>query len=198
MRFSYNKLHYISVMKYFFFSILLFITNILFAEEGEVNILFSLESSEDWQFISDRTMGGVSDGQAFLDQDGDLFFARLIGNVSTDNNGGFIQLRSILPFEKIYNENKTFLGVRLNVRGNGEIYHIFIRTSENRTYRDFFSATFVADDDWQTVDLPFSQFKHRYLNDFLNGNDIKTFAIVAYGRDFISDVSISKITFYNE
>ena len=185
-------------MKYFFFSILLFITNILFAEEGEVNILFSLESSEDWQFISDRTMGGVSNGQAFLDQDGDLFFARLIGNVSTDNNGGFIQLRSILPFEKIYNENKTFLGVRLNVRGNGEIYHIFIRTSENRTYRDFFLATFVADDDWQTVELPFSQFKHRYLYDSLNGNDIKTFAIVAYGRDFISDVSISKITFYNE
>ena len=198
MRFSYNKLHYISVMKYFFFSILLFITNILFAEEGEVNILFSLESSEDWQFISDRTMGGVSDGQAFLDRDGDLFFARLIGNVSTDNNGGFIQLRSILLFEKLYKENKTFLGVRLNVRGNREIYHIFIRTSENRTYRDFFSATFVADDDWQTVDLPFSQFKQRYSNNSLDGNDIKTFAIVAYGRDFISDVSISKITFYNE
>ena len=105
-------------MKYFFFSILLFITNILFAKEGEVNILFSLESSEDWQFISDRTMGGVSDGQAFVDKDGDLFFARLIGNVSTDNNGGFIQLRSILLFEKLYKENKT---LKLNEIGRAHV-----------------------------------------------------------------------------
>ena len=30
----------------------------------------------------------------------------------------------------------------------------------------------------------------------LDGNDIQTFGIVAYGRDFISDVSVSNIIFY--
>ena len=51
-------------------------------------------------------MGGISDGQAFLDQDKDTVFARLTGNVSTKNNGGFIQLRSTLSFVNINNIEK--------------------------------------------------------------------------------------------
>ena len=197
MRFSYNKLHYISVMKYFFFSILLFITNILFAKEGEVNILFSLESSEDWQFISDRTMGGVSDGQAFVDKDGDLFFARLIGNVSTDNNGGFIQLRSGVSFSNSEKDGKNLRGVRLNVRGNGETYYIHIRTNESWSPSDYYSTTFIADSEWKMIDLPFNIFERRWSNDSsLDAKKIRSFGIVAYGRDYISDVSVSTIEFY--
>ena len=95
-----------------------------------------------------------------------------------------------------YKENNKLKGVRLNVRGNGEIYHIFIRTSKTRSYRDYFSATFIAKNKWATVDLPFDKFKHRFLNKTLEGHDIATFAIVAYGRDFISDISVSNIIFY--
>ncbi len=163
----------------------------------EVHISFNKETAKYWSYISDRTMGGISDGQAFLDEDGDINFARLIGNVSTDNNGGFIQLRSTLSFVNINNTEKILKGVRLKTRGNGETYHIFIRTSETRSYRDFYYATFVAKENWQIVDLPFIRFKHRFSNKLLNGNDIRTFGIVAYGRDFISDVSVSDIIFYN-
>ena len=105
---------------------LLIFTTIVFANETEVNLPFNEESAKYWQFISDRTMGGISDGQASLEKDGDMFFARLTGNVSTANNGGFIQLRSTLSFSNLYKENNKLKGVRLNVRGNGEIYHIFI------------------------------------------------------------------------
>ena len=136
------------------------------------------------------------DGQAFLDQDEGMIFARLTGNVSTDNNGGFIQLRTKLSFNDLNSEQGKLEGVRLNVRGNGETYHIFIRTSTDRSYRDYYSATFKAGDKWQIIDLPFGQFKHRYSNQILDGNDIRTFAIVAYGRDFVSDISVSKIIFY--
>ena len=165
-----------------------------FAEE--VQIPFSKESAKYWQYISDRTMGGISDGQAFIEQDEDVFFARLTGNVSTENNGGFIQLRSTLSFINLDKEDKKIKGVRLNTRGNGETYHIFIRTSETKSYRDYYSATFIAKNKWEIIDLPFSQFKHRYSNRALEGNDIITFGIVAYGREFFSDVSVSKIIFY--
>ena len=141
-------------------------------------------------------MGGVSNGQAILEKEEDMFFARLIGNVSTANNGGFIQLRSTLSFVNLNDNNKTLQGVRLNTRGNGETYHIFIRTSETRSYRDFFYTTFIANNDWETVDLSFTKFKHRFSNKSLDGNDIRTFGIVAYGRDFFSDVSVSQIIFY--
>ena len=182
-------------MKLLFFFIFLNFTNVVFAAD-RINISFSKENAKYWKYISDQTMGGVSNGKAILEQDGDIFFARLIGNVSTDNNGGFIQLRSTLSFINILNDKKIIKGVRLNTKGNGETYHIFIRTSETRSYRDFYSATFIANDNWQTVDLPFSKFKHRFSNRSLNGNDIRTFGVVAYGRDFVADVSVSEITFY--
>ncbi len=178
------------------FSLLLFYSSVVFSKD-QISIPFTEENARYWQYISDQTMGGVSDGQAILDKDGDMIFARLTGNVSTANNGGFIQIRTNFSFVDLINTNKDLKGVLLNTRGNGETYHIFIRTSEDRSYRDFYSATFTANDNWEIVDLPFTKFKHRYSNRSLDGNDIRTFGIVAYGRNFYSDVSVSEITFYD-
>jgi len=178
------------------FSLLIFYSSLVFSKE-QISIPFTEDNARYWQYISDQTMGGVSNGQAVLDKEGDMIFARLTGNVSTANNGGFIQIRTNFSFVDLINTNKDLKGVLLNTKGNGETYHIFIRTSEDRSYRDFYSATFTANDNWEIVDLPFTKFKHRYLNRPLNGNDIRTFGIVAYGRDFFSDVSVSEISFYD-
>ena len=175
---------------------ILMFTNIVFATESNIQITFTEENAKYWQYISDRTMGGISDGQAVLDQDGDFFFARLIGNVSIANNGGFIQLRSNLSFINFEEIGEKIKGIRLNVRGNGEIYHIFIRDNQTRSYSDYYSATFKTNNKWEIVELPLTQFKNRFSNRVLDGSDIKTFAIVAYGREFISDVSVSKIIFF--
>ena len=178
------------------FSLLVFYSSVVFSKD-QISIPFTEENARYWQYISDQTMGGVSDGQAILDKDGDMIFARLTGNVSTANNGGFIQIRTNFSFVDLINTNKNLKGVLLNTKGNGETYHIFIRTSEDRSYRDFYSATFTANDNWEIVDLPFTKFKHRYSNRSLDGNDIRTFGIVAYGRNFYSDVSVSEISFYD-
>ncbi len=175
---------------------LLILPRIASPKDEVIDFNFSSENAQYWQYISDRTMGGISDGQALLDKENDIFFARLIGNVSTKNNGGFIQLRSTLSFMNFDKDIIKLKGVRLRVRGNGEVYHVFIRTSETRSYRDYYSAKFIADDIWKIVDLPFTQFKNKYSNKNLDGNDIQTFGIVAYGRDFFSDVSVSNIIFY--
>ena len=177
------------------FILLVFFTSFVFAKD-EIIIPFTEENARYWQYISDQTMGGISNGQAVLDKDGDMIFARLTGNVSTANNGGFIQIRTTFSFVDLINTNKNLKGVRLNTKGNGETYHIFIRTSENRSYSDFYSATFIANNNWEIVDLPFTKFKHRFSNKSLDGNDIRSFGVVAYGRDFFSDVSVSKISFY--
>ena len=168
------------------------LTSIALAKD-EISIPFTEENARYWQYISDQTMGGISNGQAVLDKDGDIIFARLTGNVSTANNGGFIQIRTNFSFVDLINTNKDLKGVLLNTKGNGETYHIFIRTSEDRSYRDFYSATFTANENWEMIDLPFTKFKHRYSNKSLDGNDIRTFGIVAYGREFFSDVSVSEI-----
>ena len=179
----------------FLFFLLIFYTSVVLSKD-EISIPFTEENARNWYYVSDQTMGGISNGQALLDKEGDLIFARLTGNVSTANNGGFIQIRTNFSFVNLTNNNKVLKGVRLNTKGNGETYHIFIRTSQDRSYRDFYSATFIADDNWKMVDLPFTTFKHRFSNIPLNGNDIRSFGVVAYGRDFYSDISVSEITFY--
>ena len=190
-------------------------TTMISAAEEEIIIPFTPDSAKYWQFISDRVMGGVSDGQVFLEQDGEVIYARLTGNVSTRNRGGFIQLNSStsstydpLMIQSVRNSEKNdkeLQGVRLNVRGNGEIYYIFIRTNETRSFSDYYQASFVADADWEMIDLPFDEFVRNGTNiagsdtvsdSKLAAKDIRSFGIVAYGRDFLADLSVSKVDFY--
>ena len=44
-----------------------------------------------WQYFSDRVMGGVSQGSAEIAEVGGRQALRLSGEVSLENNGGFIQ-----------------------------------------------------------------------------------------------------------
>ena len=184
-------------MRKIFLFIFIVFPNMVTAAEEDINLPFTQDSSKYWQYISDRTMGGISDGQATLEQDEEMFFARLKGNVSTKNNGGFIQLRSTFSFASFQKEEKKIKGIRLNVRGNGEIYYVFIRTTETKSYRDYYSASFIASSNWKMIDLPFNKFKYRLSKiSNLEGKNISSIGIVAYGRDFVSDVSISKVIFY--
>ena len=167
------------------------------ASEGDLSFPFNPDSGKYWQYVSDRVMGGVSDGQVNLEQDGEMYYARLTGNVSTRNNGGFIQLRSGVSFANSEKDGKNLQGVRLNVRGNGETYEIHITTND-RTYRgDYYSATFKTNSDWKMIDLPFNTFERKRSNNTkLDAQNITRLGIVAYGREYVADISVSTIEFY--
>ena len=77
---------------------LLAFTTITSASEKVLSFPFTQDNVKDWKYFSDQVMGGVSEGQVSLEQDGDKVFIRLTGNVRTDNNGGFIQLRASVSF----------------------------------------------------------------------------------------------------
>ena len=188
---------------------LLTLTTVASALEDNLSFPFTPDSVKNWKFFSDQVMGGLSEGNVSLEQDGEMTFIRLSGNVSTENNGGFIQLRTStsmsnkpLMFKSIHNsrkDGKKIKGVRLNVRGNGETYYIFIQTSILHWLPiGFHTATFDTSPNWKMVDLPFNQFKKRSNKNksSFDAKDIKTFGIVAYGRDFRSDLSVSSIEFY--
>ena len=176
---------------------LLTFTTIASASDEALRFPFNADSGKYWQYVSDRVMGGVSDGQVTLEQDGEMYYARLTGNVSTANNGGFIQLRAGVSFANSEKDGKNLQGVRLNVRGNGETYYIHIRTNESWSPSDYYATTFKANSDWQMIDLPFNTFKRRWSKDsVLDPKKIRSFGIVAYGRDHVSDVSVSRIEFY--
>ena len=190
----------------FNFLILVFVSLATIAQD---DLFFPIEQNtiSDWNYVSDRVMGGVSTGGASLEKDGDVTFARLTGNVSTRNNGGFIQLRSKVSlfdkpqmFQSIHNagrDGEGLKGVRLRVRGNGEIYHVMIRTYFNWSPSDYYFHTFNAGADWRIVELPFSDFRRSNSKETtLDISQIRDFGIVAYGRDFKSDISIASLEFY--
>ena len=75
-----------------------------------------------WSAISDQVMGGISEVNFYeMEEDGQKFY-RLEGNVSTENNGGFIQSRVGLNIKA-----KDFNGIRIKVRGNNNEYFVHMR-----------------------------------------------------------------------
>ena len=194
-------------MKRLLLIVLLTFTTIASASDDVLSFPFTLDSVKNWKYVSVQVMGGVSEGSVSLAKDGDMVFVRLTGDVSTRNNGGFIQLRSKVSlfnkpkmFQLIQDadkDGKKLQGVRLNVRGNGETYHIMVRTYLNWSPSDYYSHTFETSPACRQVNLPFSEFKRsKSRSTALNINEIRDFGIVAFGRDFESDVSVSKIDFY--
>lgn len=147
-----------------------------------------------WSFLSDRVMGGVSSGTvAFEAVDGQMAL-RLKGDVSTKNNGGFIQARLMLS-EALPEASE---GLELRVRGNGQGYYIHIRTGGTVLPWNFYQAPFEAGGDWSVVRIPFSAFKAQgmLLRKSLNAGAVKSIAVVAYGRDYAADVLVSEIGTY--
>ena len=155
---------------------------------------FDPESVRTWSFFSDGVMGGVSSGKALLKKSGPDNFVRIQGNVSTDNNGGFIQIRHNLkkPLED------KIKGIRLKVRGNGENYYIFIRTRSTLLPWQFYNLEFPTSKKWSIVELQFIKFKRSssFIRKTFKSSSIKSIGIVAYGRDHSAKVDISEIDFF--
>ena len=147
-----------------------------------------------WSYFADTVMGGVSEGAAVFESRGVDKTIRLTGEVSTANNGGFIQVRSSGPWELA--EGKT--GIKLKVKGNGEQYYLHIRNSSTRLPWHYYQQGFEANSSWTEVKLPFESFvkSSSLLRTSMNQDTIKTIGIVAYGKDFTADISVMSFEFY--
>lgn len=145
-----------------------------------------------WRFFTDQVMGGVSDGRARIEREGDTSFLHLTGDVSTKNRGGFIQgrheLSSPLPADAI--------ALRIRVRGDGQTYFIHLRTRATALPWQYYQAAFESTDDWRDIVIPLDSFKPsgRLLPRSPAAGSVKSIALVAYGRDHVADVALSRIS----
>lgn len=155
---------------------------------------FSQSPETRWNYVADTVMGGVSSGQARFLSEGDVDFAQLTGTVSTENNGGFIQVRRKLKNRPTADTS----GVRLLVRGNGEQYYVHLRTSGTVLPWQYYQAAFTTSKQWTEIRLPLSAFKASgaMLRSTPVPDRITSLGIVAYGRDHNAHVDVSEIGFY--
>lgn len=138
-----------------------------------------------WRYAADTVMGGVSTGRGWV-EDGVL---RLVGTVSTANNGGFIQVRTDLP------DGLSDEAVQLRVRGNGERYFIHLRSVHSTRPWLSYRAGFETTQNWTDITLPLSAFapSRDSLPAQIQREDVTSIGVVAYGRDHTADVSVSHI-----
>lgn len=179
----YQSFKYISFTGIF----LLFTTLFSFSEDADM-------TKSNWVFFSDQVMGGKSQGEAKVFQNEDEQFIRLLGNVTTENNGGFIQIRTVVS-----NVGKDVKGVSLKVRGNGERYYVFIRTSGTVLPWQYYKADFSSNADWSEVLLEFKDFDRSssWLSKTIRPESIKSLGIVAFGRDHKAQIDLASWHFFS-
>ena len=155
---------------------------------------FESQPQARWSYVSDQVMGGISQGQlAFKTEKGESF-AHMTGQVSTENNGGFIQFRTSIP----KGSTAAASGVTLKVRGNNQQYYIHLRSSGTILPWQYYQASFQASDQWQTIEIPLSAFaaSGKWLRKQIKPGSIRSIGVVAFGRDHSADIQISEIGFY--
>ena len=149
-----------------------------------------------WELLSDRVMGGVSAGRLSLEPVTGRMAIRLQGNVSLENNGGFIQMALDLDPMGGSVDCRGYEGLEIEVSGNGETYGLHLRTADlSRPWQSYRQA-FLAPPDWETIRLPFAKFlPHRTDVAFAPGR-IRRLGLVAIGRAFRADLALSAIRFF--
>jgi hypothetical protein len=149
-----------------------------------------------WRMFTDQVMGGRSNADWNYDTIDGRKCVRLWGDVSLANNGGFVQIALPLNKDGRPFDASAFKGVRIWTRGNGEAYHIHLRSSDSRRPWQYYGAKFVANETWQMIDLPFSDFKPENLRSKLKTDRLVRIAVVAIKKEFKADVAVARLEFY--
>ncbi len=151
----------------------------------------------EWQLVTDQVMGGVSDGELTLDNYNNRNCLRMRGDVSTENNGGFVQIA--LPLSEQDDFDATdYTGIELEVAGNNEPYNIHIRTSGLWFPWQSYRFTFQATTDWNTLRFPFTEIKPYKTNKSFQQHRLMRIGMVGIGRDFQASLCVASVKLYKE
>lgn len=151
----------------------------------------------DWEYVADTVMGGVSTGQATaVDVDG-RHAMRLQGDVSLDNNGGFVQMAFDLSEDGVFDAS-AYDGIWLELKGNGERYDLRLRTDELTRPWHSFRTEVIAFEPWATIRIPFASFEAHRTDVVFNPARLRRVGILGIGREFHADVFVSQIGFFTD
>jgi len=150
-----------------------------------------------WQLFTDQVMGGISQGNALRETVAGRAAIRMRGDVSLENNGGFVQIGLDLAADGGLVDAGGFDGVEIDVRGNGQQYGVHLRTDAVTRPWQSYRQSFVATENWQTLRLPFLKFEPHRLDLPLNVRRLRRVGIVAIGRAFAADIALARLGFYS-
>lgn len=154
-----------------------------------------------WRLVTDDVMGGLSSGKLTLDDVNGKSCIRMQGDVSTENNGGFVQIALPLsdnnPDDKPFNAS-AYTGIEITVAGNNESYNIHFRTDNLWFPWQSYRFSFIATADWQTYRIPFDKLEPYKTSKEFSPDDIIRIGLVAIGREFKANLCLASIKLYAE
>lgn len=148
-----------------------------------------------WRLVTDQVMGGVSNGDLTTDNYKGRNCLRMRGDVSTDNNGGFVQIALDLTKDKSFDAS-AYAGVELSVSGNDESYNIHFRTTELWLPWQSYRFSFKVAPEWQTIRIPFASLEAYRTTTKFHKDKLKRIGLVGIGRAFKADLCVGSIKFY--
>jgi hypothetical protein len=150
-----------------------------------------------WRLITDGVMGGLSKGNLTLDNYKGRNCLRMRGDVTTENNGGFVQTALPLSDKEPFDAS-AYTGVELDVSGNNESYNIHFRTDSLWFPWQSYRYSFTTSPDWKTLRVPFASLTPYKTTQKFSRNEIIRIGLVAIGREFQADLCLASIKFYSE
>ena len=105
--------------------------------------------SQTWGAVDDVVMGGVSESSLVKCLEGALF----TGNVSTDQSGGFVSVRTRnfqIPLDL-----SRHTGLELKLKGDGNRYKFLARSSDGWDTLAYAYSFNTTANEWMTVRIPF-------------------------------------------
>ncbi len=150
-----------------------------------------------WQLFTDQVMGGVSQGTMVRETVSGRLAIRMRGDVSLDNNGGFVQIALDLTAEGGALDASAWRGIELDVFGNGEEYGVHLRTTKLTRPWQSYRQSFTAAAKWQTIQLPFDRFSPYRTDIPLDIQRLRRIGVVAIGRAFEADLSLGGLRFFH-
>jgi hypothetical protein len=149
-----------------------------------------------WRLVTDAVMGGVSRGTVQnVEVDGRVA-SRMRGAVSTENNGGFIQVAMDLSPDGGAFDAGGFAGIGIDIIGNGESYGVHLRTTDMERPQQSYRQSFAAPPQWTRLLLPFAQFVPHRIATPLDVSRLRRVGLVAIGREFDADLSVAGLWLY--
>lgn len=148
-----------------------------------------------WRAVSDTVMGGVSSGNLTPTETEGRYCLRLTGEVSLENNGGFVQASLDLNGSGLLDAS-GYSGIEIGIYGNGEVYNLHLRTEDTRIVWQSYRTSFNALPYWQTLRLRFDDFQPHRIDKQLDIKKLRRLGVVAIGREMHADVCIGRLSLF--
>jgi hypothetical protein len=168
---------------------------------------FPLTSSgTQWRGVSDRVMGGVSNGMIVREEDLEGRAAIVLkGHVSLDNGGGFIQMVTDLaldPSNLNAVDARDYDGIELDVLCQHEplTFNVHLRTPgtfQQASYRH--TVELDSKNEWDLIRIPFSSFQGYGASEMppLDVSELRRIGIVAIGAEMDVFLAVAGARFYS-